>query len=253
MKKIPARRGMQLLAAALVLLAGSAIAQGQLQERATVNHYSDGIQFHPLVDFSDAVLTVSGGEVLIHQVFSSEEYPSISLYDAAGNVLPDGSYRWQLELRPDAATATELRRATTLNGGETPDPWTAQSGIFRILDGYFVSPDEVEAGAAVTRTQAPDRVIESRVDSFGASPASDSDAADRPEAEVQAEAARAAGSRVSEFGAGLAGPDPSAGPDTDGGTGREVQKAETVREAVPSRSIEPGGNNGRPTGEENDN
>ena len=193
--------------------------------------------------------------MVIRQTFSQGESPWIELFDSAGSPLPDGSYRWQLQLRPDAETANQLRQEATRNDGEAPGRWRPQSGHFRVLNGSLIDPEETELGASTERAEVRDTFIGGKRAGFGSRSESDSDEADRPEAEVQAEAAMAPAEAVSSFGSGLPGQSRIAGSDADGGVASEVirQEADEAREPIPSRSIEPGGKNGRPTSEENDN
>src|SRR6185503_10903344 len=48
-------------------------------------------------------LTVSGPDgLLIEQTFTGAESPTLSIFDKAGQRLPDGQYRWELSAAPSA-------------------------------------------------------------------------------------------------------------------------------------------------------
>ena len=270
MKEIPTRCGVWLLAAALVLLAGPGLVDARgfddsSPELALVTFYSNGIEFQTYVAFSEAVVSVSGGETTFRQLFAGGEYPSITGYDLEGELLADGSYSWELKMTPDAATARELRLAANENGGEAPNAWRPLAGTFTIRDGQFVSPDLVEEVAPVEDRESVSNgnVAPVYADSFGASDrdSEDSDAVGASEDEVQAAAASASATATSPAAAGLQAPDRGALDDSDReaelrGRSLEEQLApasvptDASRAPVPYRSIEPGGINGRPTGDE---
>lgn len=260
------RCGVWLLAIAVVVGPGRVQAQrfdDSALELAFVSVYDDGLQLQSYVDFSQAIISVSGGDVMLEQAFAAGEYLSISGYDDEGNLLPDGTYSWELKLIPNASAAKELRLAASKNGGEAPNAWRPQSGVFTIRNGVFASPDLVEEVAPVENRESVSNLAPTYADSFGSSDrvSEDSDAAGASEVEVQAAAAIASPPPASSSGAGFQAPDRSALGDSDSeaellGRSLEAQvapasaTADGSRAPVPYRSIEPGGTNGRPTGDE---
>ena len=260
------RPGVTLLAAMIVSLAGPTLVEAQrladsAPEPALVSHSGAGLQFQPFVDFKEAVLSVSGGEVAFRQVYAGGEYPSISRYDMKGGALPDGTYNWELALLPDAATARELRIAAARNGGEAPNAWLPQTGTFTIKDGSFVDPKLVEPVAVARQSQGVGIRSATSPDGFRrrVRPSADLDASGVSEAEVRAAAASAQIAAASAPGAGFQDFNPSGVGDSDAGTlelGQSLEEAaanqmtDSSTAPIAHRSIEPGGKNGRPTGDE---
>lgn len=231
-------------------LAASPLAQ------ATV--YPGGIDFLASVSYSRAIVTVSGGEVNFKQVFEEGDAPSIGLLDPDGYVLPDGVYRWQLELVPDAATARTLRMRTTANGGVTPGAWERLSGTMTIRNGLLALPDLPESGE-VAHTALDSGLSPSS--SFGSSAfartslADDSDAmaGSRVDAEERAQTAAAGMSGPAGFMPGdRTAPERSdlgatamGGSLEDAFAARASERASGGAKPAP-RSIDPEGKNGRP-------
>jgi hypothetical protein len=139
-------------AAATLLVAGAAAlalpapleAQGPA-ERAAVSLYPSGVEFRPLVSSRGATLTVAGNGLTFEQAFERGERPSIGMFDAEGEPLPDGTYTWRLSLLPDAATARALRDAASRGEGLAGARWLAQTGTFTIRNGSIVDPGLREA------------------------------------------------------------------------------------------------------------
>lgn len=105
-------------------------------------------------------LTVSGPEgLIIEQVFRAGQAPSLSIFDKAGQRLPDGQYHW--ELRSAASTVVKRQRVGGGEGGETTGG--VQSGTFAIQSGSFVADEgqrETPARAVGnSRINAADQVI----------------------------------------------------------------------------------------------
>lgn len=191
--------------ALLIALPAALLAQpegaGVDQALATATVYSGGLAMQPdyAYSYSQAIVTLSGGEVFVTQTFEPGESISVELLDLQGEALPDGTYSWELQLIPDQAAARELRMAATEAGGEAPDAWTRQTGSLTILGGLAVSPDLTEFGgdARGSGLEPQSRFgREVTSPSFARSaPVADDDASvgfrDEAEAEARAEAAKA--------------------------------------------------------------
>lgn len=145
-----------LLVAALVL--PGALAAETPAQRAVATVYSGGVDFLPNVDFSRAVVTVSGNGISFSRAFYPGERLSIGMFDPEGQPLADGVYSWQLELQPTAEAAWDLKVSASENGGVAPGAWTPQSGSFAIRDGLVADPDLIEPGAWRTNDGLPNIV-----------------------------------------------------------------------------------------------
>jgi len=108
------------------------------------------IEWHPLVDYAQIVLTISGPENFSsNEAFVGSEIPSLTYYDASkGSLLPDGLYTYELVVLPlleddviktleslsdspdREAVVQELKQA-----GLIPDSVVGQSGSFTLKDG----------------------------------------------------------------------------------------------------------------------
>ncbi len=131
-----------------------------LAEEAAVAELSAGpagLEWRPLAaDYERAVLTVSTptGNV-IRREFEAGKTPALSLFDAKGQKLADGSYNWEIRIAPRVPPALRSQLAAARQAGDEaaakrlqrqlPAGPTVQSGSFRILQGSVV------AGAAEGR------------------------------------------------------------------------------------------------------
>lgn len=251
------RNGLAVLAAALLSVAAPPTeaqwtTAAEAPEPAAVSASGGAIELFPSVNYRRAILTVSRGDTVITRVFSASERPSIDRFDLEGNVLADGSYQWELQLIPDAQTARELRLAASQNGGEAPGAWQRQSGSFAVQGGTFASPDAAEPGEDASAESG--LTFETPTPRRSGGPAGlDSDGAGLSEEEVRAVEASAFAA-AQPYGAGLESPVASYG-DGDGSGTTEAKPMINATEApasaaVPHRSVEPGGTNGRPEKEE---
>ena len=105
-------------------------------------------------------LTVSGpAGLIIEQSFRAGQAPSLSIFDKAGQRLPEGQYHW--ELRSAASSLAKRQRAGGGEGGEATGG--VQSGTFSIQSGSFVADEgqrETPTRAvANARINAADQVI----------------------------------------------------------------------------------------------
>ncbi len=107
--------------------------------------YAGGVDFLPAVAYRGAKITVSGRDLVYERTFKPGEGISLDLFDPAGQLLADGTYRWQLALTPAASEARELRRAAKRNGGKAPEAWQAETGTFTIRNGRMADPSLAEA------------------------------------------------------------------------------------------------------------
>jgi len=104
--------------------------QGPETAMARVEAGPARVEWLPQVDYDRLILTVSGpGDRFIRREFETGKPGFLSLFDSAGNRLPDGSYVW--ELRAVAKKAGQT-------GGQPQRPLVL-SGHFSIQDGSFVA------------------------------------------------------------------------------------------------------------------
>ena len=142
----PDGNGRRLAVAILVgslALAAPVTALQPAGELAAVSVSSAGVDFWPEVEYARAILTVSGGGTVSRHSFESGEPPSISVFGSEGNVLPDGVYKWELELQATPAERRELMLESTKTGGQ-PAVRGKQSGWFAIVDGFVADPNLAE-------------------------------------------------------------------------------------------------------------
>lgn len=161
---------MALLLAAVLGLAGAsdiAKADGVTQGgvRLTDMRASPGgIGWTPLVRSNGSVLTVSGGDFNMRQVFRGGENPAFKPYDLEGNQLPDGVYKWEITFYPDRVIGVDdgtngrdaevvkklTRRSASRSRSnlrfKTPQR-LADSGSFSIINGAIIDPATPEPGA----------------------------------------------------------------------------------------------------------
>ena len=265
MNKKLVRYGLWLVAAAVLVAAAPAEAQWSTAPEAplpaVVNVSGGAIQLFPSVTYSRAILTVSGGDAVMTRIFTDGESPAIDRFDAEGNYLADGTYSWELELIPDVRTARALRVAASKNGGQAPGAWERQSGSFTILGGKFVIPyvtelgeeGKAEGGSFTSETPALRRFA-------SASGGLDADSSGASEEQVRATAVGAF-TPVSPYGAGLQAANSMGLDDSDfialaagqalvPNATNAMQPEEARNAPKATRSVEPGGKNGRPETEE---
>ena len=127
---------------------------------------ASSLSFQPQTDYYSVTLTVRGPkDLLVQRTFTAGQTPAFDLFDRAGNPLPDGSYTYELQFRPNvdaqAKAALEAARqrgddsvAQQLrNQGRLPQEPMVQSGAFAIDGGALVTEgaQEREAGAQGSR------------------------------------------------------------------------------------------------------
>jgi hypothetical protein len=122
------------------------------------------ISWEPRVENGGLNLTISGpGDFYLRQEYEPGARPTFTPKDSAGNPLPDGVYKYELQLMPVLGEALggydeSQRGIVPLKGpGKAP----VQSGSFSILNGGFVTQDMVEiaADAKFAKLLSPDHVI----------------------------------------------------------------------------------------------
>lgn len=135
------------LCLALTLLALPAFAA----DLATVRLGSDSIDWQPTVEAAGWVLTVTGPEGLTYREESADA-PSMELFAADGQFLPDGLYRYELRavprisprLRQELDAAAENLEQRQRLAARVQGSGRVQSGHFRISQGALVTDDQVE-------------------------------------------------------------------------------------------------------------
>ncbi len=161
-----ARMWRTLFAAAALLALLPALAQAARDEVAIAGSGGDAVVWQPqIAGYDRLVLIVAGPGGTTRQEFPAGETPAFSLFDAAGDHVADGVYKWELRVVPlvDAATrrAMQAEREAGTNrvveglrtSGATP-PATYQSGAFSVVGGAAVMPGDVEEGAGGVRSLA---------------------------------------------------------------------------------------------------
>lgn len=231
---------------AVLATVGSAVHAVDSPPTVAATVYSASVQLVASEPFEEAALTVSNGDLKFRQKFARGERPEIGLFDPAGNLLPDGVYRWELDLVPTAEAAEKLRDAARKHGAHNTSAWVPRSGSFAIAGGRFVDPNASEPDAV--RVESGLSGSQMKAAFGGREPERGTDAMVAGGA-CEAEA-RSATERVPEvsFGSAFLG-DRLPGGDSDVESALLPQKVETpISKAAPAhyRTIDPNGANGRP-------
>ena len=134
---------------------------------ATLQPGASYLSFVPQMDYQSVVLTVRGPkEVLVQRHFDAGQTPTFDLFDRAGNALPDGSYTFELRVRPvidaqaqaalnaarqrgDDSVAQQLRDQNRL-----PEGSVVQYGHFTLAGGAIVNGDEQEHPATASEASS---------------------------------------------------------------------------------------------------
>jgi hypothetical protein len=128
------------------MASGDAVAAAQ--SVATLEVESALLRWIPNVDAAGIELAIADPAGSVRTIrFPQGAIPALSLFDAAGSPLLDGTYTWELRLRP----------APRLGGGAGGAAATAPqvaSGYFKILDGSLVDPDGIEESARGIRQRS---------------------------------------------------------------------------------------------------
>ncbi len=155
-------------ATGLICLLGAAAGAAQ---PAMVDISPDSVSWAVMIEHRSAVLTVAGNGRWIRHQFAAGEPAVFTPRDAAGNPLPDGTYKWELTLGPasiqmqpgalpsgreDGLAAEPPGSATALGG---PPEERVTSGTFTVLNGGFAEPSMIEA----TDLQATPATGETRI------------------------------------------------------------------------------------------
>lgn len=146
------------LAVALVVAVPAIAARGPVADLAVGGASLD---WTPNGSHGSMKLTVSGPDgLLIEQSFTGSESPTLSIFDKAGQRLPDGQYNWELR----AGASIVAKRQLEGGGGQGQGPQGGvQSGTFAIANGAFVADEGQRETApralAKARITAPDQVI----------------------------------------------------------------------------------------------
>ncbi len=147
-------------AALAAVLAFGTVPGASAKDLAEVNATSAGVEWHLTGNHESAVLTLAGpGGGVLRQEFTGGETPSLSLFDASGERLPDGSYTWELRIAPALSKADKdkLKESRTSGSeaawkelrasGKLPET-TVQSGTFQIIGGAVIAGGLTEVRGA---------------------------------------------------------------------------------------------------------
>lgn len=167
MSWLPLRRrriGSGLAAAVCALLAAVAPPAAYPQQTiAKMEVGKEAIRWHPAVEAGGWQLGVSGPGVDLRLGFGAREQPALPVKSEKSGLLPDGSYRYELQAIPAvdpkvreklAAARQASDRGEAVDGRRLglPAPLPAQSGSFAVLEGAFVAPGEREPEPEVRQT-----------------------------------------------------------------------------------------------------
>ena len=140
-----------LLLLAAVLCAPAAAQQLQV---ATAEVASGSLYWNVHVGYDGLKLSVAGEGRHVSRTFESGETPSFSVFDAGGEALADGTYKWELVVLPklvelDAKEFENLRSSfdgTDVRSARAPERQVA-TGSFTVRGGQIVDPDLSEGPA----------------------------------------------------------------------------------------------------------
>lgn len=103
------------------------------------------VDWMPVGDYESVLLTVSGPEgVYFQQSFAAGEVPGFNLFDQAGQIVPDGTYKFELTTTPRVSVATrramdEVNPADRGLLGLRAGDGLVQAGTFRVAGGSIVT------------------------------------------------------------------------------------------------------------------
>ena len=157
----------------------SVVALGQVEDRdiATVSSGGSSVNFYVVVPHSGKTLTIVApdGQTFVKE-FKEEGSAGFKLVDAAGEKLPDGSYKYELRVTPIfSAEVKEALKAARAKGNEAevlrdlrrrgalPTQGTVQSGSFLVLNGTAIvggGPEKGDQDRAMVQ-QRPSSVVSS--------------------------------------------------------------------------------------------
>jgi hypothetical protein len=109
-------------------------------------------------------LTVAGGGQDYRYELGAGEAASFSIFDQAGQLLPDGNYTWQITAAPaltkdEMQVLAEARNAGVSVGAKAVGGFT-ESGYFTVFGGAFVTPAAVETSANKDQVFADDLIVQ---------------------------------------------------------------------------------------------
>lgn len=113
----------------------------------------DTVYLQPTDEFAGFTLKVSGNDVHYTQQFAADETPYVGAFDADGNLLADGLYKYEVIAAPVIdAEVREIMMDARAGDYEIDAPrGKVQSGIFRIVDGELFQPEEEEGLFSVSK------------------------------------------------------------------------------------------------------
>ena len=155
------------IAMAMVLLAPLPASPADV---ASASITPSGLSVSPNVENNGGVLTISGNDITIRRTFGPGERPSFGPRDEDGNPLPDGIYKWQLQLNATRVTAVDdgtngrseeavklSQRATRgrvgIGGSGRRFQLPTQSGAFTVRFGGILDPNVTEGPDTGAATQ----------------------------------------------------------------------------------------------------
>lgn len=139
-----------------LLLAGAASAADPKDEVATISIDPGQIHWQPKVTSQAWTVTISGQDIYLRRRFEGEQ-PTVWPTTPDGELLPDGSYNWELRAIQPATLDREALREERREEARTEEDGVeferrherraiVTSGSFVVRDGAFVVPRPESAG-----------------------------------------------------------------------------------------------------------
>lgn len=128
-----------------------------LAESSTHSISPDRVTWHAQGEKSRLVLTLSGPGGLVVHAFGPGERPTLDVFDAGGQPLPDSSYTWELKSEPMSKGSERDRHHSEVERSTLPQH-IFQSGYVTVDNGRFVMPDMPESTATTFGTPEVEQV-----------------------------------------------------------------------------------------------
>lgn len=141
---------------AFLFVVGSAVAQEATTARRVATLATDGVRlwWTPGVERAGVTLAIADPSGSVHTfAFAGDELPTLSLFDANGEALPDGTYSWELRVSPplsELPRAGDAKSDLATVSATRSRPVTSQHGQFRIDGGRVLVPEAEGPGGLVT-------------------------------------------------------------------------------------------------------
>ena len=138
------------LALVLVLAQSPAVSAAGPETMASMSALSGEVAWSLSAPVERVALRVAGPNTDHEERFAGGDAIAFSLFDEAGNLLPDGLYNWELreEMEPVNSRVRDPRNGRDLERHDRTDrvelTGRVQSGTFRVHNGAIVDPSLIE-------------------------------------------------------------------------------------------------------------